>query len=281
MAIISATEVGTTRQDLVSAVVQETLRQKSKYMGLVMDYSGGVPAGGKSVYIPRRGTFTAETKAEDTDLTAQALTFTQDQLTLSHLAVLAEVELIAELQSAVNVEAEVIKEAAAELAAKVDGLIRTQLKLASTSAPDHILDYVDTATDVIALADIANARKLLNIQYVPMQDRFMAVSPLKEAELLGIASFIQAERYGANEPIVNGEIGRIFGFKVILDEGLGNAETIFWHKSAAAVAVQLQPQFEKMMNLAGIKNQYLMHTVAGSKILMSGKANVFYNGSGS
>jgi hypothetical protein len=281
MAIISATEVGTTRQDLVSAVVQETLRQKSKYLGLVMDYSASVPAGSKSVYIPRRGTFTAETKAEDTDLTSQALTFTQDQLSLSHLAVLAEVELIAELQSAVNVEAEVIKEAAMELAAKIDSLIRVQLKLPSTSAPDHVLDYVDTSTDVIALADIANARKLMNVQFLPMENRFMAVSPKKEYELLQIASFIQAERYGSAEPIVNGELGRILGFKVILDEALGDAETIFWHKSACAVAVQLQPQFEKMMNLAGIKNQYLMHTVAGAKVLQAGKANVFYNGSGS
>lgn len=281
MAIIGATDVGTTRQDLVSAVVQETLRQKSKYMGLVLDYSASVPAGSKSVYIPRRGTFTAETKAEDTDLTSQALTFTQDQLTLSHYAVLSEVEFIAEHQSNVNVEAEVIKESAMELAAKIDDAIRTQLKLASTSNPDHILDYVDTATDVIALADIANARKLLNLQFVPQGDRYMAVSPLKEAELLGIASFIQAERYGANEPIVNGEIGRIFGFKVILDEALSGNHTLFWHKSAAAVAVQLQPAFEKQFNLPGVKNQYLLHTIAGSKVLLGGKANVFYNGTGS
>jgi hypothetical protein len=281
MAIISATEVGTTRQDLVSAVVQETLKLNAKYIGLVMDYSTSVPAGAKSVYIPRRGQFAAADKVEDTDLTAQAFTFTQDQLTLSHKAILSEMELIADLQSAVNVEAEIIKESAMELAKATDDLIRTQLKLASTSAPDHILDYVDTATDVIALADIANARKLLNTQNVPMEDRYMAVSAKKEYELLQIASFIQAERYGSSEPIVNGEIGRIFGFKVILDNGLADAETLFWHKSAAAFAVQLSPSFEKMMNLPGVKNQYLLHTVAGSKVLQAGKCNVFYNGTGS
>lgn len=278
MAIISATEVGTTRQDLVSAVVQETLKTKAKYMGLVMDYSASVPAGSKSVLIPRRGQFTAADKVEDTDLTAQAFTFTQDSLTLSHKAILAEMELIADLQSAVNVEAEIIKESAMELAKATDELIRAQLKLASAAAPDHILDYVDTATDVIALADIANARKLLNVQHVPMADRYMAVSAKKEYELLQIASFIQAERYGSSEPIVNGEIGRILGFKVILDEELADAETIFWHKSAAAFAVQLSPSFEKMMNLPGVKNQYLLHTVAGAKVLQAGKCNVFYNG---
>jgi hypothetical protein len=278
MAIISATEVGTTRQDLVSAIVQETLRAKSKYIGLVQDYSSQLPAGAKSLYIPRRGTFSAETKAEDTDLTSQALTFTQDQLTLSHKAILSEVELIAELQSAVNVEAEVIKESAAELAKAMDDLILAQLKLASSSAPDHILDYVDTSGNVIALADIANARKLLNVQNVPMEDRFMAVSALKEYEMLQIAGFVQAERYGSNEPIVNGEIGRIFGFKVILDPALGNAETLFWHKSACAFAVQLAPQFESMMHLAGVKKQYLLHTIGGAKVLAAGKANVFFDG---
>lgn len=278
MAIISATEVGTTRQDLVSAVVQETLKLKALYIGTVMDYSASVPAGAKSVYIPRRGQFTAADKAEDTDLTAQAFTFTQDNLTLSHKAILSEMELIADLQSAVNVEAEIIKESAMELSKSVDALIRTQLKLASSSGPDHILDYVDTAGDVIALADIANARKLLNAQNVPMEERYMAVSAKKEYELLQIANFIQAERYGSSEALVNGEIGRIFGFKVILDNGLADAETLFWHKSAAAFAVQLQPSFEKMMNLPGIKNQYLLHTVAGSKVLQAGVCNVFLNG---
>lgn len=280
MAIISATEVGTSRADLVSSIVQETLRLNSVYMGKVLDYSASVPPGSKSVYIPRRGTFTAETKAEDTDLTSQALTFTQDQLTLSHKAVLSEVEVIADLQSAINVESEVIKESALELAAAIDDMIRVQLKLASTSAPDHLLDYADTSGNVIALADVVNARKLLNTQYVPMQERYMAVSPLKEAELLSIASFIQAERYGSAQPIQNGEIGSIMGFKVILDPGLSSTQTIFWQKQACAVAVQLQPQFEKMMNLPGVKMQYLLHTIAGAKVLQAGKANVYYDGAG-
>jgi hypothetical protein len=281
MAIIGATDVGTTRQDLVSAVVQQTLRAQSKYIGTVLDYSASVPAGSKSVYIPRRGLYTPETKVEDTDLTSQALTFTQDQLTLVHKAVLSEVEMIAELQSAVAVEAEVIKEAAASLIKSMDDLILAQLKLASSSAPDHILDYVDTAGDVIAVADIANARKLLNAQFVPMEDRYMAVSAKKEYELLNIANFIQAERYGSNEPIANGEIGKIFGFKVILDPSLADAETLFWHKSAVAFAMQLNPELKAQDHLPGIKKQYLMHTIGGAKVLLAGKAQVFLNGSGS
>lgn len=280
MAIIGATDVGTTRQDLVSAVVQETLKAKSILMPTVLDYSSSLPAGSKSVYIPRRAQFTAETKAEDTDLTAQAMIFTQDQLTLSHLACLAEVEVIAELQSAVNVESEVIKESSEELAKKMDDLIIVQLKLVSTAAPDHLLDYANTPTDTLTIAEIVNARNLLNKQFVPMNDRYMVISPDQEAAVLQLANFIQAERYGSSEPIQNGEVGKIYGFKVIVHPSLAAVDSLFYQKQHVAMAIQLQPSFEFMMNLPGIKKQYLLHTIAGAKVLQAGKAGVYYNGSG-
>jgi HK97 family phage major capsid protein len=281
MAIIGATDVGTTRQDLVSAVVQETLKAKSILIPTVLDYSSSVPAGSKSVYIPRRAQFTAETKVEDTDLTAQAMIFTQDQLTLSHVGCLAEVEIIAELQSAVNVEAEVIKEAAEELAKKMDDLIIVQLKLASSASPDHILDYANSPTDTLQVTDIVNARMLLNKQNVPMGDRYMVISPDQEAAVLQLSNFIQAERYGNAEPVQNGEVGKIFGFKVLVHPSLSAADALFYHKMHSAFAVQLAPSFESMMNLPGIKKQYLLHTIAGSKVLQGGKAGVYYNGTGS
>lgn len=246
-----------------------------------MDYSASVPAGSKSVYIPRRGQFTAADKVEDTDLTAQAFTFTQDQLSLSHKAILSEMELIADLQSAVNVEAEIIKESALELAKAMDDLLLVQLKLVSTSAPDHLLDYSNTPTDTLQVGDIVNARNLLNKQYIPMSDRFMVISPDQEAAVLQLANFIQAERYGSAQPIQNGEVGMIFGFKVIVHPSLSAADALFYHKMHCAFAVQLAPSFEKMMNLPGVKNQYLLHTVAGAKVLQAGKAGVYYNGSGS
>lgn len=280
MAAISATEVGTTRQDLVSAVVQETLKAKSVLIPTVLDYSASISPGMQSLYIPRRGQFAAATKAEETDLTAQTFTFTQDQLTLSHKAIYSEVEIIADLQSAVNVEAEVIKESAAELAKAMDDLIIAQLKLASSAAPDHILDYSNTPTDTLQVADIANARRLLNIQSVPMADRFMLISPDQEAAVLQLANFIQAERYGNAEPVQNGEVGKIFGFRVLVHPSLVAADAIFFHKMACAFGVQLAPQFESMMNLPGVKKQYLLHTIAGAKVLQAGKAQVYYNGTG-
>jgi hypothetical protein len=280
MAIISATEVGTTRQDLVSAIVQETLKAKSILIPTVLDYSSSLPAGAKSLYIPRRGQFTGADKSEDTDLTSQAFTFTQDQLTLAHKAVLSEVELIAELQSNVSVEAEVIKESAAELAKIMDDLIIAQLKLASSASPDHILDYANTPTDTLAVADIANARMLLNKQFVPMNDRFMVISPDQEAAVLQLSNFVQAQMYGSNDPVMNGVIGKIFGFSVMVHPSLSAADALFYQRQAVAFAVQLAPSYESMMNLPGVKRQHLLHTIAGAKVLQAGKAQVYYNGTG-
>lgn len=281
MAIISATEVGTTRQDLVSSIVQETLKARSILIPTVSDYSSMLQPGQKSLYIPRRGQFTAADKAEDTDLTSQAFTFTQDQLNLAHKAVLSEVEIIADLQSAVNVEAEVIKESAMELAKAMDDLILVQLKLASSSGPDHILDYSNTPTDTLTVADIANARMLLTKQNVPMDQRYMVISPDQESAVMQLTGFInQAYAYGNADVIQNGVIGKIFGFSVLVHPSLAAADSLFYHKMAVGFGVQLAPSFETMLNLPGVKKQYLLHTIAGAKVLQSGKAQVYYNGTG-
>jgi len=280
MAIIGVTDVGTSRADIVSAVVQETLKQRSILLPTVSQFMA--PAGAKSVLIPRRAQFAAEAKTEDTDWTGQAMVFTQDTLALDlHKAIYAELEMIASIQATPNVEAEIIKEAAAELALQIDKDLITQLKLVSTSAPDHLLDYSNTPTDTVQLVDIANARMLLNKQNVPMEDRFMVISPDQEYAMLQIANFIQAERYGSSEALLNGEIGKVFGFKVLVHNSLSAVDALFYHKMHVGFAMQQNPEFKTDENLKGVKKEFLLHGLYGAKVLQAGKCGVYFNGAGS
>lgn len=281
MAEIGITEVSATSQDLVSSIVQETLKEKAKLMPLISDYSQFAQKGTNQVSIPRRTQFSAADKAENTNLTAQELTFAADVIDVSlHKAIYAKVEDFANFKSNVNLQAEIIQEMANEVALQFDRDVITELKLASASAPDHILDYADTAGDTLALADIANARALLHRQNVPMGERYMMISPEKEEDLLAIDNFISAEKYASREALVEGNVGRVFGFEVYIHTELTANEALFWHKSAVGYAMGLNPTFEQDRELASASTEYLLQNLYGVQVLDSGKRQVYINGTG-
>lgn len=279
---IGVTEVAATQQDLVASIVQETLKEKSMLLDKVSDWSQFAVPGAKSVSAPRRSQMTADDKTENTDLTPQVITFSGDVIDLTlHKAIFAKLEDIAGLQANVNVEAEIIKEMAAELALQVDRNILVELRLASAAAPDHILDYNDTAGNVLALVDFAEARKLLRRQNImPDNDWFAALSPEKEKDLLGIENFISAEKYGSREALLNGEVGRVFNFRILIHSELTALETIMWHKGAVGYATQMQPNFETDRDLKSTSTEYLLQNLYGVKVLDTGKRQVFFNGTG-
>ena len=279
---IGVTEVGATSQDIVASIVQETLKQESLLIPTILDYSLYAGKGAQSVKIPRRNQFTAADKVENTDLTAQELTFAVDTITLNkNKAIYSKLERIAELQAMPNVEAEILIEMAKELALQIDKDIIVELKLASSSAPDHILDYVDTATNVIADADILEARRLLNVQKVPQTDRFLLIGPDKEKQMLSIANFIEQDKYGPNVAIMKGELGMVRGFRVIMHTELEAINSIFYHKSAVGMALQLAPEFSMDKQLRSTSKEYLLQQIYGLEVLDSGKRQVFFNGTGS
>lgn len=64
------------------------------------------------------------------------------------------------------------------------------------------------ATDLSAYLD---ARKIANINKMPMDPRFMIVDPAAESNALGLRAFQDASFRGDTEGIVNGQIGRKLG----------------------------------------------------------------------
>ena len=151
MAQISDTELVATKQDIVSSIVQETLKQRSMLLPTVTDYSAFAGKGAKQVDVPRRTQFAAADKTENTALTAQEMTFSVDSIALDKKkAIKADIELLESIQSAVDVEAQVIQEMANELALQVDRDIKTELEDASAAAPDHIIQLQGGTNDELS-----------------------------------------------------------------------------------------------------------------------------------
>ena len=278
---ISKTEVDATAQELVVALVQETLKQKSILMPTLANYSQFVGPGQDVAKVPRRTQFAAADKAEDTDLSEQTITFSTDDIALSkHKAIYATVEMIASLQANVNVGAEVITEMANELALQVDKDLIVELKLASAAAPDHRIQFANTPANTIQQTDILEARRLLNVQNVPLNDRYLLIPPDQEKAMLLISDFVRADAYGSAGGLINGEVGRLYGATVLMHNSLSAAEFLYFHKSAVGYAFQLQPQFERDRLLKGVKEEYLLHQIYGCKVLDSGKRQVWFNATG-
>lgn len=281
MAEIGLTEVSATSQAVVANVVQQVLKQSSILMPTISDWSRFAAKGSSSVKAPRRTQFAAADKAENAALTAQELTFASDTISLNkHKAIYSALERIASVQSMEDVAAEILVEQAKELALQVDKDIIVQLKLASAAAPDHILDYANSPTDTLQQTDILEARRLLNVQVVPMSDRFLVVSPDQEKAMLAIADFVRADAYGNANGLMNGELGRIYGFTVLMHTSLSGVDTLAYHKSHAGWASQLDPEFKTDFNVPKVADEYLLHMIYGVSVLDSGKRGVYFNGTG-
>lgn len=272
MAEIGLTETSATSMDVVSALVQQTLKQESKLLPTIADYSQFAIKGASSVKVPRRTQFAAADKSENTSLTAQELTFSVDTISLAkNKAVYAALERVAELQATPNVEAEIIMEMAKEIALQVDKDIYAQLLLASAAAPDHRIAYVGAS---LAQADILEGMRLLKVQNVPMSDVAMVISPKDEKALLGIADFVRADSYGSPNGLVNGVVGRVYGFPVIVTNVATDDRAILYHKSAVGFASQMQPEYSTDQDLKNTAKEYLLQMIYGVSVLDSGKRQV-------
>lgn len=67
---------------------------------------------------------------------------------------------------------------------------------------------------------IIKLRLALDKSKVPSAGRFLVVSPEFYALLLQDSRFIDASQYGTNSPVMNGEVGRVLGFTVLVSLNL-------------------------------------------------------------
>lgn len=272
-ALSGLTEVAGTIETIVSAEVQQVLSANTVVFPTLMDLSGMVGPGMDTVKIPRFGSFTVGTKAENTAADAQTNAFSTDDLALSrHKYIQFLVEDIADLQSKLNVTQVYVSQAAKDLAVEMDQACLDGLESGvSTSAPDHKIAYVGST---LAAADILAARKLLNIQNVPLEDRYLVISPAEEAALLAISAFTSAADFGSTEPVRNGQIGRLFGFNVLMSSLAEDAKSMAYHMSTMAVARQLMPRVQQFNDIANLGQRWSIDHIYGFKQLDSGKRSV-------
>ena len=288
MAAFSTAQTGSLEMELILSIVQEELVRSAKLRPTVLDYSAQAGKGVKQINIPRYDShFSSPTAQTDAGaVNQQTVDFATDDLALSDWRTIPyTVGDRVSTQSMVDLEAELAASAGRAMGNYLDDKIIEQLKLASSAAPDHIqqlsgTDQDSNANQAITIADIAKARRLLNEQNVSNEDRFLLVSPKQEFEMLNIENFISAEKYGAREALLEGEIGRVFGFRVMVHNGLSDNDVIAYQKGAVAIAVQQDMRFEAQRQVQKGQTDYAFHMLAGYQVLEEGRKQVYFNATG-
>ena len=273
-ALMGVTETSAASHAEVSKLAQTFLIQQAKLAATITNFSSLAVPGAASIELPRSGGFTVGSKSENTKVDSQIVTWEADTISLDqHRVIQFVLEDKAAIQSNVATVKDAIMKATKALALDMDTKIIVELRLASSSAPDHLIKFTDTTNEDIELGDILAARKLLIDQNIDPRECFMGVGSDQEKFMLAIDNFISAEKYGSNEPILNGEIGKIYGMKVIVHTGF-NQEALFWHPSAVGFAIQQGTRFQTESALSDLGTRYSLDYIAGFEVLDGGVRQV-------
>jgi hypothetical protein len=271
-ALMGVTETSAAALANVASVAQMYLQQKSKLLPTVSNFSHLAVPGAASIKLPRSGGFTVGDKNENTAVDSQIITYAADTISLDqHRVVQFLLEDIADKQSMVGVTQDGIMKASADLAYDIDAKIKAEFDNASTSAPDHVIQYNDATNEDMELTDVLAMRKLLIDQNIDPRECFLGVGSVQEKNMLLIDNFISAEKYGSNEPILNGEIGKIYGMRVIVSNVFSTTDSYAWHPSSVGFAMQQAVRVQREYDLANLAWRYSLDYIGGFEILDAGK----------
>lgn len=267
----TATDV--VKQTIVANIVQRQLIAQSVLAGTIRNVSEFAVDGVDEIEFPRLSNFAVTKKTSGTAVDAAALTYASDKLLLSEHAVIQWlIEKKANKQAAINLESANLLNASKAHAKQVDVDIHAALIAGvSTSSPDHVIAFAGAS---FARADIVEAMRLLDIQEFPAEGRYLAVHPTEHATLLNITDFIDASKYGSTAPVQNGEIGQLFGMKVLKSTVVTAGRPIVYQAEAAVLGFQLMPQFDSQKDLANLATRYSLDQLYGIKVMQSGKGVV-------
>jgi N4-gp56 family major capsid protein len=260
--------------DLIVSMVQQKLIESAVIAPSLMNVSSFAKPGLSSVEFPYSNYFTVKKKTSKVATEAEALTYSSDKIDLNqHAYVKWVIESKAQIQSAVNLEVDALENAALAHAEDFDKYLYDLLYAAGTNVP-----FTGAGTK-IASGDIVDARKIIKASKVRnfAGNVFLAINSAEEASMLKIADFVDASKYGSNVPVLNGEIGQVYGVKVLVTESVDAGKPVMYHKESLYWALQKSPTFMSQDDLENIGKKYLIDQLAGAKIMKSGVLNVHFN----
>jgi len=275
MAITTTTDTASIIEKRVSEIVTETLIQESVMIGAVKDFSNQVSAGMDRLDVPLFAELAIQDVSESANMTPQSISLVTAQLPLNrHKAIPFSISDKASIQSKAMLVSETVKNGAKSLAWEIDNYL---LSIINTNASNR------AALTANPLADIANAKKLLDLQNAPKAGRYLVASPAFVQAMLGSAGIIDADKFGNSEPKQSGYVTRVFGFTVLESSSVSIIDGGFhaFSMNAVGFARQIAPKFEKQRQVLGQRDDYaLAHLYGAINLDPSGDRMVVFDTDG-
>lgn len=255
MTIAKDADVANVQEALVAEVVQRELQAKAKLAGLFRDYSNLVGKGTASLKIPRADSFSVADRDNATPTAASAsnLTFAFDQIDLDqskyvYYVIPGDVELDAKP----SYELTAAERSASAHARSMDIARIDTLWVGDTSSVEVEYDagVSDIEDVVLSMIQEADENEMLDDG-----ERYLIVRPQERKALLGVANFIQADRYPNSQALVTGELGSLYGVRVVVTNlsgatadgnaiTFGDGNMILCHRESLGFAFHRQPQHD-------------------------------------
>lgn len=230
------------RPNIWSKEVLMFVKSNLVLLPLIKHYDADVKSSGQTVEIPNVSAITASLKAQNTVVTLNYNTETKTTITINrHYESSFLVEDILAAQSNYSTRSDYTQAAAYAIAEKVDSDIAKVMVAAFTGYGAYGTALNDNL--------ILTVNRYLSENKAPRTDRSIVVHPKGEAELLAIDKFVRYDALGTGEAIKNGKLGTIYGSTVYMSQNLVYQDTatdeyssLFFHKEAAAIAMQVSPR---------------------------------------
>jgi hypothetical protein len=282
MALDSAGVADVSLSDILFNDIQEYLAQDAVIIGTITNLTSRIRKGQKEVSIPRTsGLAAADVKQDNTEAASSGLTLGADVMVLDQFREVPEYIFEGgDLESTVDLKQAFLDAATKTMADDIETTLYSELKKASSAAPDHVFQLSESTNTRPSLADIELAMQTLDEANVPNSDRFLLVSPAIKVHLIGKDAIRDASQAGTNSALINGEFSRLYGFTMISSNNVDANEMIAYHRSALAYGSQKEVEFIEEPQRSKGREFVSVRTKYGTKILDSGKRCILFNATG-
>jgi len=213
--------------------VEEAARARRFGRSLIKINEDLVRTRGRSIVVGRRTTLTAASVGEGAKLSAvdvSTLDYTANTITPTKVGTHAQITQEAIMGSELNLIRDAITEAGIALAQKEDEDILTALLTSSNTinaVSEGTWSVGDNAYKIIVKA-------VTTIKAAKWAPKFLLIHPDGLKGILLSTMFIDASKYGSNEPILNGEIGKIAGLKILVSTNMTSTKAVVIDPERAA-----------------------------------------------
>jgi N4-gp56 family major capsid protein len=223
--------------DIWATDILDFLKAELVLRDRVLHYDREIKSMGQSVQVPIPPQLVANDKAADTQVTPQNTAATKVSILIDkHKEATVIIEDILDIQSKYDLRRSFADGLSIPIREAIDSDIYDTLTTGAAAT-------VGTSGTPITDAVVLEGKKTLDEAKAPWRDRTIAVSPAGESDMLAIDKYVRFDALGTGKAIVNGKVGTIYGFEVVMTQ-LVSGPSVMFQKQAMGIALQRTPRVQ-------------------------------------